>query len=60
MGGEPVDQAYLNALRRELLRAQARLRRAEQERDRAREESRRLRELLARNGIAAEPEENSG
>jgi hypothetical protein len=57
MGSEPVDQAYLSALRRELLRAQAQLKRAEQERDRALEENRRLKELLARHeGAAPTPE----
>ena len=42
------DDKYLILLRRELTRAQARLKRAERERDAALEENRKLREKLAR------------
>jgi hypothetical protein len=51
------DKAY-ELLRRELVRAQARLKRAERERDRAREEAARLRAALERHGIAP-PDEPS-
>ena len=43
-----LDDKYLILLRRELTRAQARLKRAERERDAALEENRKLREKLAR------------
>ena len=42
------DDKYLVLLRRELTRAQARLKRAERERDEAIEENRKLRQLLRR------------
>lgn len=47
------DEKYLVLLRRELVRAQARLKRAERERDDLAEENRKLRALLkARGGRA--------
>jgi hypothetical protein len=50
-GTAPLDAAY-QTLRRELVRAQARLKRAERERDQARAEAERLRALLRARGIA--------
>jgi hypothetical protein len=47
----PPDRAYL-LLRRELVRAQARLKRAERERDRALADAARLRDRLRDHGIA--------
>jgi len=47
-----LDPAYA-LLRRELVRAQARLKRAERERDQARAASERLRALLRAHGIEA-------
>jgi hypothetical protein len=44
------DDKYLALLRRELVRAQARLKRAERERDVALVENRKLRERLQRRG----------
>ena len=41
-----TDEKYLLLLRRELVRAQARLKRAERERDELAEENRKLRALL--------------
>ena len=46
----PMDKAYA-LLRRELVRAQARLKRAERERDRARDDAARLRALLREHGV---------
>ncbi|HXZ01028.1 MAG TPA: hypothetical protein VEI03_13585 [Stellaceae bacterium] len=43
-----AEDKYLVLLRRELTRAQARLKRAERERDEALEENRKLRQLLRR------------
>jgi len=49
--GTTLDDAY-RILRRELVRAQARLKRAERERDAARAETARLAALLRAHGIA--------
>jgi len=51
-----ADKAYA-LLRRELVRAQARLKRAERERDRARAEAARLRAALDAHGIAPPDDE---
>ena len=50
--GKTPDKAY-TLLRRELVRAQARLKRAERERDAARAEAARLIALLRAHGIAS-------
>jgi hypothetical protein len=55
--GDKNHDTYAVLLRRELTRAQARLKRAEGERDRLRDENRRLRALLATHGIAPPPSE---
>jgi hypothetical protein len=47
-----MDPKYQVLLRRELIRAQARLKRAERERDALLEENRRMRQLLRDHGIA--------
>ena len=47
----PIDKAYA-LLRRELVRAQVRLKRAERERDAARAEAARLKARLRAHGIA--------
>jgi hypothetical protein len=47
-----TDTKYQVLLRRELIRAQARLKRAERERDALLEENRRMRQLLRDHGIA--------
>ncbi len=52
----PISAAAYQVLRRELVRAQARLKRAERERDALREENARLKEQLRVHGLAA-PEE---
>jgi hypothetical protein len=49
------DDKYLVLLRRELTRAQARLKRAERERDEAIEENRKLRQSLAKRRRARAP-----
>ncbi|MGO8920679.1 MAG: hypothetical protein ACLQJR_32700 [Stellaceae bacterium] len=49
------DDKYLVLLRRELTRAQARLKRAERERDDAIAENRKLREKLARSRTRRKP-----
>jgi hypothetical protein len=54
------DDKYLTLLRRELVRSQARLKRAEQERDRLREENRLLRQLLADHGIRPPEDDGQG
>jgi hypothetical protein len=48
-----TDEKYLVLLRRELVRAQARLKRAERERDALAEENRKLRALLKARGRRA-------
>lgn len=48
---EPEERNYLVLLRRELIRAQARLKRAQRERDEASAEDRKLRERLRRRGL---------
>ncbi len=50
-----ADDKYLALLRRELVRAQARLKRAERERDAALEENRTLRQRLDRRRKKPEP-----
>jgi hypothetical protein len=55
MSASDGDDKYLMLLRRELVRAQARLTRAERERDRLFEENRRLLALLADHGIEPPP-----
>jgi hypothetical protein len=47
-----IDTKYQVLLRRELIRAQARLKRAERERDALLEENRRMRQLLRDHGLA--------
>jgi hypothetical protein len=47
-----TDAKYQVLLRRELIRAQARLKRAERERDALLEDNRRMRQLLRDRGIA--------
>ena len=47
-----TDPQYQAVLRRELVRAQARLKRAERERDALLEENRQMRQLLRDHGIA--------
>jgi len=48
-----IDRQYLTLLRRELTRAQARLKRAEWERDQLRDQVDRLQARLREHGIAA-------
>jgi len=55
-----IDREYLTLLRRELTRAQARLKRAEWERDQLRNYSDRLAALLRERGIAVPRESRRG